>query len=191
MAFSEQTKSDVKRKAHYRCCICRNYFVEVHHIIPMKDGGRDDADNAAPLCPTCHKNFGDNAEKRKAIKEMRNFWYELCEKSETQPDVSQFSEKVDRLYDEFQNVKSNQEEANKILQGLSQDFSEFYRRQADQFTQVNSMEELIKISSTTASSLSVPHHGPEPFKYKACPNCGNVTMFESAQYCSMCGTKIQ
>ena len=35
-------------------------------------------DNAAPLCPSCHENYGANPTKRKFIREARDFWYELC-----------------------------------------------------------------------------------------------------------------
>jgi hypothetical protein len=50
----------------------------VHHILPEASGGPDTEENAAPLCPSCHTDFGGNPEKRKTIREMRDFWYELC-----------------------------------------------------------------------------------------------------------------
>lgn len=55
--FPEAVKKLVKEKAHFRCCRCQNIGVEVHHIIPEKDGGTDDVDNAAPLCQKCHAIF--------------------------------------------------------------------------------------------------------------------------------------
>ena len=30
-------------------------FLEVHHVIPLSDGGRDTVDNAVALCPNCHR----------------------------------------------------------------------------------------------------------------------------------------
>ena len=53
MAFNEDTKREVRQKAAYQCCRCRSFGVEVHHILPQKDGGPDTIDNAAPLCPNC------------------------------------------------------------------------------------------------------------------------------------------
>lgn len=80
MAFSEKLKSEVRRKAHFACCLCKGMGVEVHHIISEAEGGLDTEDNAAPLCPTCHETYGGNPQKRKFIRETRDFWYEICDK---------------------------------------------------------------------------------------------------------------
>jgi hypothetical protein len=81
MPFSEAVKAVVRKRAHFRCCLCRDsFFVDVHHIVPQAQGGSDDPDNAAPLCPTCHDAYGGNPEKRKSIREQRDFWYEICDK---------------------------------------------------------------------------------------------------------------
>ncbi len=80
MAFTEALKFKVRRRAHFSCCLCKAIGVEVHHIIPEENGGPDTEDNAAPLCPSCHETYGGNAKKRKFIKEVRDFWYEICEK---------------------------------------------------------------------------------------------------------------
>ena len=79
MAFSEDLKRRVKRRAHFSCCLCHALWVEVHHIVPVSDGGIDSEDNAAPLCPSCHEDYGANPQKRKFIREARDFWYEICE----------------------------------------------------------------------------------------------------------------
>lgn len=80
MAFSEALKLGIKKRAHFQCCLCHALGVEIHHIIPESESGPDTEDNAAPLCPTCHETYGANPEKRKFIREVRNFWYELCAK---------------------------------------------------------------------------------------------------------------
>lgn len=82
MSFTEKTKLEAKRKSHFRCCVCRHSFVEVHHIIPTSRGGSDDLDNAATLCASCHDLFGGNPDKRKQIREMRDQWWELMEQKE-------------------------------------------------------------------------------------------------------------
>jgi hypothetical protein len=74
--FSERTKLKVRRAAAFQCCMCRETGVEVHHIEPEGQGGRNTFENAAPLCPTCHDKFGDNPRKRKQIREMRDWWYD-------------------------------------------------------------------------------------------------------------------
>ncbi len=79
MPFAEKLKLEIRRKAHFKCCLCHSLGVEIHHIIPEAEKGPDTEDNAAPLCPTCHDIYGDNPKKRKFIKEARDLWYELCE----------------------------------------------------------------------------------------------------------------
>jgi len=76
MAFPEDLKLDVKKAAAFRCCRCQHIGVEIHHIIPQSVGGPDTLDNAAPLCPSCHSEFGDNPIKRREITQMRDWWYE-------------------------------------------------------------------------------------------------------------------
>lgn len=78
MAFSEEQRAAIRKRGHFRCCLCRALGVEVHHILPTADGGPDTEDNAAPLCPSCHDTYGANPVKRRFIREARDFWYELC-----------------------------------------------------------------------------------------------------------------
>lgn len=80
MAFSEKVKKEVRKKSCCRCIICHKPFVEIHHIIPLAEGGSDNIENAAPLCAYCHDIYGNNSDKRKQIKEMRDSWYEIMER---------------------------------------------------------------------------------------------------------------
>lgn len=80
MAFSESLKVTVRKRSHHSCCVCHEIGVEIHHIVPQEQDGSDDEDNAAPLCPTCHDRYGANPEKRKFIREVRDAWYEICER---------------------------------------------------------------------------------------------------------------
>lgn len=82
MPFSEKLKEEVKRQAHFKCCLCRQeWATHVHHIIPEKGGGPDTEENAAPLCARCHNLYGGNPEMRNFIRQDRDFWYGLCDKS--------------------------------------------------------------------------------------------------------------
>ena len=42
-------------------------FLEVHHIQPLAEGGKDTVKNTVALCPNCHReaHFGINKEKLK------------------------------------------------------------------------------------------------------------------------------
>mgnify|MGYP001369933802 FL=1 len=55
----------VKQRADGVCELCEKEgpfldrdnqpFLEVHHIVPLADGGPDTVDNAVALCPNCHR----------------------------------------------------------------------------------------------------------------------------------------
>ena len=81
VTFLSSTKTVVRRRAWFACCICKRISLglEVHHILPQAEGGPDSEENAAPLCPSCHRIYGGNPELRARIREMRDAWYEICE----------------------------------------------------------------------------------------------------------------
>jgi len=100
MGFPDELKFEVKKKAHFRCVICNSFGpLHVHHIIPTKDGGTDDFDNAVSLCPNCHSFFGDSPSLRKWIREKRDFWYEKCEKILNYDNLEQLEKTYDLLED--------------------------------------------------------------------------------------------
>lgn len=81
MSFLASVKAEVRKRAWFACCLCKkiSLALEVHHIIPLSDGGTDVEDNAAPLCASCHRSFGGNRELQSRIREMRDDWYEKCQ----------------------------------------------------------------------------------------------------------------
>jgi len=51
---------DVLTEAGYRCAVptCRGILaLDLHHIVPVRQGGPSTADNLLALCPTCHALF--------------------------------------------------------------------------------------------------------------------------------------
>jgi hypothetical protein len=111
MAFTDGLKLKVKRKAHFTCCLCKTIGIEVHHIIPQEENGPDTEENAAPLCPSCHETYGANPQKRKFIREARDFWYEICEKRyASDPDkLDEIKILLQRTpsYEDFQSLKKD------------------------------------------------------------------------------------
>jgi len=81
MPFNESTKSRIRKRADFRCCLCRSLGIQIHHIIPESENGSDDENNGAPLCPSCHDTFGGNPQKRRFVREARDYWYEVCERN--------------------------------------------------------------------------------------------------------------
>src|SRR4030042_2814767 len=110
MPFSESLKLKVKRKSAFYCCRCHQRGIDVHHIIPREDGGQDDFDNAAPLCQNCHDRYGANPQKRKEIKQMRDFWYEVVEEKYPQNFLPDNTEKINDLIVAGLEKKSTQRE---------------------------------------------------------------------------------
>jgi len=107
MPFPEPIKLEVKRKAHYRCVICKSFSpLHVHHIIPTQIGGSDTIDNAVPLCPNCHDMYGDNPQKRKWIKQRRDFWYDYCDKILNYDNLKQ----LEKTYNILEESMSRQDE---------------------------------------------------------------------------------
>lgn len=102
MAFSEELKLTVKKKAMFKCCRCQAIGVEVHHIDPQHEKGEDTMDNAAPLCPNCHTWFGDNPLKKREIRQMRDNWYETVERmySGQASEIVPLVEKIDKSLEE-------------------------------------------------------------------------------------------
>src|SRR6266508_3020093 len=78
MPFPESVKIEAKQRANYRCVVCHQPWVEVHHIHPEAQGGPNTLDNAAPLCGSCHTLYGGNPDLRKQLREMRDWWWQRC-----------------------------------------------------------------------------------------------------------------
>jgi hypothetical protein len=70
----------IKEKADYKCqmpdCNYEGFlksdgkkYIEVHHLIPLSDGGEDSINNTVALCPTCHMKLhhADNKEELKRL----------------------------------------------------------------------------------------------------------------------------
>lgn len=61
MAFTNKIKEQILVASARHCCVCRKstgFNIEVHHIIPQEQGGKDTFDNAIALCFNCHSDAG-------------------------------------------------------------------------------------------------------------------------------------
>lgn len=97
MPFTESVKLEAKRRSNFQCAACRQPFVDVHHLIPQAEGGPDTLENACPLCGGCHNLFGGNPEKRKQLREMRDFQWELNAMKQQSPDTLALNQKLDTI----------------------------------------------------------------------------------------------
>lgn len=163
MSFSEKLKKQVRQRAAYQCCRCRSFGVEVHHIIPQKNNGPNIISNAAPLCPNCHNDFGDNVEKRKVIREMRDWWYSTVKKMFT-PSSLAFSRKIDKELYQLKNLTE------KLYQSLTKPTS---AAAADHIRPIKFTSDFDRFAlcGTCLSTVQLPKGSNE------CPRCGRLLSF--------------
>lgn len=90
VTFPQSVKTEALARAKRCCCICHQFagrYVNVHHILPVSEGGQDTIDNAIVLCLRCHGEVGHfnvahpigNKYTRQEIVRHRDEWYKLCE----------------------------------------------------------------------------------------------------------------
>ena len=157
MPFSEATKLEVKRRAHFACVVCHQPFVEVHHILPQAAGGSDDMDNAAPLCASCHDLFGANPDKRKQIREMRDLWYELCEtRFRKSPSL--------KLAEAIEDIKNQQQEQGAILHGVKDALASYYAQQSRWLADASTAAQVTSLSDLSFPETFAPARTDEPPK---------------------------
>jgi len=179
MAFSEKIKNEVKKKAAFRCCRCQNIGIDIHHIIPEKDGGLDAIDNAAPLCQNCHDQFGDNPLKRKEIKQMRDWWYEVCEKKYAGEDLTV----LNAINSKLENIEHGQEgigELKEILKSIS-----------GQMIDSISATTASSTASAIVNSAAAVQLGPQVYSNLYCSNCNTrIGLLVGTDVCPNCKTRI-
>ena len=183
MSFSEKTKSEVKKKADFRCCRCQSIGMHVHHIIPEKNGGSDDIENAAPLCQNCHDQFGDNASKRKEIRQMRDWWYEKCENyySVQAPYDFDLLNKIDSKLERIQRGQEDVSDLKAILKNIS-------NQMIDKISSVTAASTASAIVNTaTAVQL-----GPKTYSNFLCSNCNaRIGLLIGTDVGPVCKAKIR
>ncbi len=189
MAFSEETKLNVKKKAMFQCCRCHLLGVDVHHIIPQKDKGSDDISNAAPLCQNCHDQFGDNPNKRKEITQMRDNWNETVEKM--------YGSKTDSLHPliekinyTLEDIKKNQERKERDIVDIKSMLKEVSNKVIDGITLGTApltASNLIKASGASLSNVDVKSLS----ELMLCIECGQPMAVDKDDYlCPNCGEPI-
>jgi hypothetical protein len=180
--FSEQVKIEVKEKAAFRCCRCQSIGVDVHHILPVKDGGSDDIINAAPLCPSCHDYYGDNPSKRKEITQMRDWWYRTANKAWQSTGVDsvtlvQLDSKINSIVNQHADISE--------LKSMLKDISDHL---------INNMTPGTATATTSGivNTVAVSGFVPPVYPGMRCKNCGTLIGFPiKIDKCPTCGVSIR
>ncbi len=207
MAFTPTQKLEVKKKAHFKCCVCWSFeFIHVHHVIPESEGGPDTIDNAAPLCTKHHDTFGANPEKRKWIREKRDFWYDYCEKKLYREDVNQ----LEKTYAIIEKTQAKHEDRLKTIEQdmgfLQQTVHDLVASNQSLISNLDETPEekkpeayaLIGSASSTisGSAIVMTQLSAGVYANAICPKCGSsiglsVSNQPGPPKCPQCGTQMQ
>lgn len=183
MAFPDTLKEEVKRRAHFKCCLCHErWATHVHHIMPESQNGPDTEDNAAPLCATCHDLYGDNPQKRRFIKQSRDFWYDLCDRR-FPPD----SEMINEVVEKFRAFVATKEDLQTVVSYFDDKIQNIMSQP------LSTEEQLLRISdatnafsvTTTSASITTFGSGWQQTKY-TCERCG-ASFVWNFEKCPRCG----
>jgi hypothetical protein len=201
MSFDEFTKKKVREMANFTCCRCKFIGVEVHHIVPENEGGTNDMDNAAPLCPNCHTFLGDNPQLRKMIKEMRDKHYKDCKSKKFDEEI------LERISDSMIVIQENQREnfsnQNEKLEKIAFALDYISKVFAERFDEIkNKAEEGIypDLDSFAGDILRASGTASAVFENiggkRTCPKCGkeiesgNISFATDKITCPNCNTLI-
>ena len=187
MPFPPSVISEARSKAHYRCVICHEPFVDVHHIIPESDDGPNTLDNAAALCAGCHDAYGNNPDKRKQIRGMRDLWYEICASRYKGENIEVFK-KLDGLYHEMIAMRSAQREYKGVLDEIKATLSGTLSSTASIIDEAESFDDVV----STAGYVTGSRLGENVYTNVHCRNCGTrIGLLVGTNKCPQCGASIE
>jgi 5-methylcytosine-specific restriction endonuclease McrA len=173
--------------------LCRQpIFLEVHHIEPEAEGGSCDIENAAPLCPTCHDLWGSHPEKRKYLREVRDFCWEYSAKIEQHPSLIATNERIDELQQELRAVSQGQTRQMEIMTEIKALYVDQLKSTAGSVSSARTVEELMIASGSAVAtpgtgSLIFTGHAPTVSVTHECSQCGFHYDMDQNAKCPKCG----
>jgi ribosomal protein L37E len=186
MPFPDSVRNEALKRAHFMCVACHAPFVEVHHITPQSEGGPDTLDNAAPLCPGCHGIYGANPVYRKQIRQMRDNWYDVCEKrfGASSLDVP---EQVNAMFETLQTVRADQVKYQDTLDQIKSAIIGSLAGTASVVSGAETVEEIRGATGPPGSGVFMP-----PGRTGFCPRCNRLSFDDDIHpgNCTICGTPL-
>ncbi|MGA3263948.1 MAG: HNH endonuclease signature motif containing protein [Terracidiphilus sp.] len=90
MDFPKAKVIELLAQCHRRCCICHRFCgvkIETDHIVPIESGGKDDIENAIPVCFECHAEIHSYNDKHPRGRKFqpdelrlhREQWLKICD----------------------------------------------------------------------------------------------------------------
>lgn len=184
MPFNEKTKLQAKRKANFRCVVCQQPWVEVHHIVPQAEGGLDSIENAAPLCGSCHSQCGGNSVLRKQLSQMRDLWWEKCEQPAREPDIGYLAQKLDDLREQLVSGSAQQDAVLNQIKDLVLGQLKHLGTTVDSASTIG--EVLATTTAFATGTIVYPDLGDQPDQIPTrCFRCGYIARYGSK--CAKCG----
>jgi len=188
VSFPESIRLEACRKSHFMCVACHAPFVEVHHIIPEAENGLDTLDNAAPLCAGCHGIYGGNPAFRKQIRQMRDNWYDVCEKRFGLSGL-EVLQQLSALGETLQTVRADQVKYHKTLSEIKATMMGSLASTATAVNQAQTLEEVVTASGYPTTGVYL---GPNVYANFKCRNCGTtIGLLVGQDKCPKCGTPIR
>ena len=186
MAFPDSIKKEALSKAHFKCVACHDPFVEVHHITPQSEGGPDTLDNAAPLCAGCHHTYGANPVYRKQIRQMRDLWYDICEKRFS-PSGLEFGRQLNELNETLRTVQAGQVKYQDTLEEIKSVIADYMAGTVSAVKGAETFEEIVGATGSTGPDILVP-----PCKKGFCSICNSPSFDDGlgSGKCINCGTTL-
>jgi rubrerythrin len=170
------------------CVACHAPFVEVHHITPEAENGLNTLDNAAPLCAGCHAIYGGNPVFRKQITQMRDNWYDVCEKRFS-PSNLKVAQQVNTMAETLGTVRADQVKYQQILNEIKSAIVGSLAGTASVINSAQTLEEIVTASGYPTTSVYL---GPNVYANFKCRNCGTIIgLLVGNDKCPRCGTPIK
>lgn len=84
--------------------------LHVHHIVPQEEGGSDEIENAAALCPNCHHDYGHDPSVGNALKDRRDAEWERTRRQEQHPDLAGLQAQLTEMAGKLDEVLERKED---------------------------------------------------------------------------------
>ncbi|OGD61567.1 hypothetical protein A3A71_04240 [Candidatus Berkelbacteria bacterium RIFCSPLOWO2_01_FULL_50_28] len=186
MAFSESAKLSIRRKAAFRCSLCHDLGVDIHHIIPQAENGPDSEENAAPLCQNCHDQYGANPQKRKFIRECRDFWFDVV--MVKFPTNSTEKEQLGTINELILTVQKEQGSQTGKIEELKQQLERFVHAAGEK---VNTNESTATVGSIATQYITATRLSDRVHANFHCKKCGTmIGLLVGSNSCPNCGESI-
>ncbi|HUV80206.1 MAG TPA: tetratricopeptide repeat protein [Candidatus Bathyarchaeia archaeon] len=82
--LSREIKDALLVEAMHRCCLCPQHedITEIHHVVPIREGGPSTKENLMVVCPNCHAKIHRirTMYTPKQLKMYKERWVDLCAK---------------------------------------------------------------------------------------------------------------